>query len=193
MLLLSAPNAAVAPEIATAFDAENTERVRKLHNHACQVALWVSGALIIGLVLFGAWLVELWTRGAVHMQWDIFVVFLAILIVNGLWLASLMLVYATNRHTRVAVVYVAANLGALAGAYFLGRLFGLTGITISVLAAEVIMAIYVVRGCLVLLDEPLGGLDRPSSNHPSRSSDASCARSNRGVVRRTKAANLGVL
>ena len=155
MQLVSALNAAVAPEIAMAFGAENTERVRKLHNHACQVALWVSGALIIGLVLFGAWLVELWTGGAVHMQWDIFVVFLAILIVNGLWLASLMLVYTTNRHARVAVVYVVVNFAALAGAYVLGQMFGLTGVAISVLAAEVIMAIYVVRGCLALLDEPL--------------------------------------
>ena len=122
MQLLSAPNAAVAPEIGTAFGAENTERVRKLHNHACQVALWVSGALIIGLVLFG-----------------------------------------------------------------------LTGIAISVLAAEVIMAIYVVRGCLVLLDEPLARFGQTVVQPPPCSSDASCVRSNRGVVRRTKAANLGVL
>ncbi len=153
--LVSALNAAVAPEISAAFGADNTERMRKLHNHACQAALWVSGAFAIGLVLFGAWLVELWTGGAVHMRWDIFGLLLAVLVVNGLWLASLMLVYATNRHIRVAVVYVAVNLGALAGAYVLGQMFGLAGVAGSLLAAEVIMAVYVVRGCLALLDEPL--------------------------------------
>ena len=155
MQLVRALNAAAAPEIATAFGAGNTERVRKLHNHTCQLAVWVSATVAVALLLFGAWLVELWTGGAVHMRWDIFGLFLAVLVVNGLWLASLMLVYATNRHMRVAVVYVAVNLGALAGAYLLGRMFGLAGVAGSLLAAEVIMAVYVVRDCLALLDEPL--------------------------------------
>ena len=153
--LVGALNATVYPEISAAFGADNTERVRKLHNHACQAAAWVSATVAVALLLFGAWLVELWTAGAVHMQWDIFVLFVAILMVNGLWQASLMLVYATNRHMRFAAVYVAVNLGALVGAYVLGQMFGLTGVAASVLVAEVIMVVYVVRGCLALLDEPL--------------------------------------
>ena len=129
--LVGALNATVYPEISAAFGADNTERVRKLHNHACQAAAWVSATVAVALLLFGAWLVELWTAGAVHMQWDIFVLFVAILMVNGLWQASLMLVYATNRHMRFAAVYVAVNLGALVGAYVLGQLFGLTGVAAS--------------------------------------------------------------
>lgn len=153
--LVSALNATVAAEISVAFGASNTERVRKLHNHACQLAVWVSATVAVALVLFGSWLVELWTAGAVQMQWDIFLAFVAIMLVNGLWLASLMLVYTTNRHARVAVVYVVVNFAALAGAYVLGQMFGLTGVAASVLVAEVIVAVYVLRDCLTLLDEPL--------------------------------------
>ena len=145
----------VAPEISTAFGAGNSERVRKLHDHACQVALWVAAAVIFGLAVFGEWLLDIWTTGLIDLRWDIFALFLAILAVNALSLASLMLVYATNRHMRVAAVYVIVNAAALGAAYLLGQWVGLTGVAASILIAELIVVAYVITGSLRLLDETL--------------------------------------
>ena len=153
--LASVVNGIVAPEISAAFGAENTERVRKLHNHACQVAVWVSGAVAVGLVIFGEWLLRVWTGGAVAMRWDIFATFLTVLVATGLWQASFILVHATNRHMRVAVAYVTVSVISLAAAYLLGRMFGLTGVAASFFMAEAFMVGYVLHVCLAYLDEPL--------------------------------------
>ncbi len=153
--LASVVNSIVVPEISTAFGAENTERVRKLHNHACQVAVWILAAVVVGFVVFGEWLLRVWTGGAVAMQWGLFAVFLFVLMASGLWQASFMLVHATNRHMRVAVAYITVSVISLAAAYLLGRMFGLTGVAASVFMAEAFMVGYVLRVCLAHLDEPL--------------------------------------
>ena len=83
----------VAPEISIAYGAGNTARVRKLHDHACQVALWSAAAIAIGLLLFGKPILSLWTLDQVAMRWEIFVPLLAIMVINGVSMASMMLVY----------------------------------------------------------------------------------------------------
>ncbi len=143
----------VAPEISTAFGAGDTARVRKLHDHVCQAALWTAAGIAIGLLLFGKPLLRLWTLDAVALQWAVFVPLLAIMVINGVSLASMMLVYATNRHTRVAVVYVLVNAAVLGVAYMLGPWAGLTGIAGFLVVAETLLAGYVISQSLRLLDE----------------------------------------
>ena len=145
----------VAPEISTAFGADDTARVRALHDHVCQAALWTAAVVAIGLLLFGAPLLRLWTLDAVTLQWPVFAPLLAIMVINGVSLASMMLVYATNRHTRVAVVYVLVNGAVLGVAYMLGPWAGLTGIAVFLLIAESLLAAYVISTSLSLLGETL--------------------------------------
>ena len=143
----------VAPEISIAYGAGNTARVQKLHDHACQVALWSAAAIAIGLLLFGKPILSLWTLDQVAMRWEIFVPLLAIMVINGVSMASMMLVYATNRHIRVAVVFVAVNTTVLGVAYVLGPWAGLTGIAAFLLVAESLLAGYVISQSLRLLGE----------------------------------------
>ena len=143
----------VASEISSAFGANDTERVRKLHDHVCQLAFWTAAAIAIGLLLFGKPLLRIWTLDAVVLDWTVFVPLLAIMVVNGVSLASMMLVYSTNRHGRVAVVYVAVNALVLGVAYLLGPWAGLAGIAGFLLAAETLLAGYIIAQSLRLLDE----------------------------------------
>lgn len=151
--LVSALCVNVAPEISTAHGAGDTARVRKLHDHVCQAALWTAMATAIGLLLFGKPLLRLWTLDAVVLQWPVFAPLLAIMVVNGVSLASMMLVYATNRHMRVAVIYVAVNAAVLGVAYLLGPWAGLAGIAAFLLIAEILLAGFIISQSLRLLDE----------------------------------------
>lgn len=155
--LVGAVNRTVQAEISKAFGAENWGLLRMLHDHGCQAAFWLSGATALGFVVLGEWILRIWTDGAIEMQSELFYLLLAILVVNGLWHASLMLVYATNRHQRVAVVYIAVSLFAVAAAYVAAWQAGLIGVAAVLLAADTILAAYVFRVSLGLLDEsPMG-------------------------------------
>lgn len=143
----------VAPEISTAHGAGNRARVRKLHDHVCQAALWTATGIAIGLVLFGKPLLRLWTIDTVALQWSVFVPLLAIMVINGVSLASMMLVYATNRHTRVAMIYVLVNGAVLGVAYLLGPWAGIAGIAVFLLIAETLLAGFIISQSLRLLDE----------------------------------------
>ena len=151
--LVSALCLNVMPEISTAFGAGDTARVQKLHDRVCQLALWTAATIALGLLLFGAPLLRLWTLGAVTLQWPVFAPLLAAMVVNGVSLASMMLVYSTNRHGRTAVVYVLVNAAVLAAAYSLGPWAGLPGIAVFLLVAEILLAGYVISQSLRLLHE----------------------------------------
>ena len=116
--------------------------------------LAVTAAVIaVGLLLFGAPLLRLWTLDAVTLQWPVFAPLVAAMVVNGVSLASMMLVYSTNRHGRTAVVYVSVNAAVLGAAYILGPWVGLPGIAVCLLVAETVLAGYVISQSLALLDE----------------------------------------
>ena len=164
--LVGSVNRIVQAEIAIAFGAGDTDLLRKLHHYACQAALWLSIAVAIGLAVFGAWIVRVWTDGAIEMQHGLFYLLLAVVIVNGLWHASLMLVYATNRHQRAALVYVGASVIAVAGAYWGALYLGLMGVAGVLLAADVAIAAYVCRSSLSLLNESAGQFARTLATAP---------------------------
>ena len=81
--LVGSVNRIVLAEIANAFGAGDTNLLRKLHHHACQAALWLSIAVAVGLAVLGAWIVRVWTDGAIEMQHGLFYTLLAVLIVTG--------------------------------------------------------------------------------------------------------------
>ena len=151
--LVSALSVSAMAEISTAFGAGDTARVQKLHDRVCQLALWSAAVIAMGLLLLGAPLLRLWTLDAVTLQWPVFAPLLAAMVINGVSLASMMLVYSTNRHGRTAVVYVLVNAAVLGAAYILAPWAGLPGIAVCLLVAETVLAGYVISQSLALLDE----------------------------------------
>ncbi|MFQ6006143.1 MAG: lipopolysaccharide biosynthesis protein [Woeseia sp.] len=160
LALVRSVNVAIQAEIASAFGRDDADLLRKLHHRSCQAAFWLSGAVALGLALFGEWLLTIWTDGAVNMHPELFLLLLAVLVVNGLWLSSLMLVYATNRHQRVAVVYLTVNLMTVAAAYVLALQFGLVGVAAGLLVADAIMVVSVLPQSLGLLDDSVANFAR---------------------------------
>ena len=151
--LVRAVNAITMPEVSRAFGANDLPLLRKLHHRSCQVAIWGSVPVALGFVLFGDWLLQTWTNGAVPMRWSVFLLLIAVFVLNAPSLASLTLAYATNRHARLAVVYSTVNVLTLGLAYVCATRFGLVGIAFALIAAETVMAAYVLRTSLRLLDD----------------------------------------
>jgi len=157
---VNAIRAAVAAEVSTAFSAGNYALLRQLHDRSCQAALWVSAAVVVGLLVFGEKILFVWTHGSVGMDRLVFILLLSLVLPASLWLSSLNLAYATNRHERVGAAYVGISLVTVLGTYGVASRLHLPGIAGILLIGECFMVLYVVRTSLSLLNETPGDFAR---------------------------------
>ncbi len=159
-------NRLLEPEMASAYGGNHHDVFRRLFNHSCQVALWVSVASCIALVAAGERLLGIWTHGKVAMDWPLYTLLLLSAAANAVWYTALMAAYATNRHVRVALVYsVVYGGGAFGLAYILAKFSGLAGVGSALLLSEIAMAPYVLLKTFQLTGESwtswLGHVARP--------------------------------
>jgi O-antigen/teichoic acid export membrane protein len=149
-------NRLIEPEMASAYGGNRHDIFRRLFNQSCQVALWVSVALCIALVVAGERLLGIWTHDKVPMVWPLYTLLLLSAVANAIWNTALMAAYATNRYVRVALVYSAVYGGAAFGlAIVFSRILGLAGVGLALLLSEVSMAPYVLHKTFQLAGESL--------------------------------------
>jgi O-antigen/teichoic acid export membrane protein len=146
--LVSSVQSVVIPEIARAFAAGEAKLLRALHRQGCQVAFWLSLSMVAVLALFGGAVLHVWTSGKVGRSGLLLYLFLVATVVDSLWYTSLTVLYATNRHQRVAGYYMVASLLSLPLAYGLLEIWGLSGAAAALVAAEVFMVFPVLRQSL---------------------------------------------
>lgn len=158
--LVSAVNRTVQAEISAAYGKGDSNLQLRLHHLACQAALCATVATALVLAVFGSWILALWTDGAVGMDGTLFYLLLAVLIARGMWEASLMLTYATNRHQRIALAYVGVGIVVFPAAYLAINAVGLTGAGGVLLVGELAVAACVFRVSLGLLNEQPGDFAR---------------------------------
>jgi O-antigen/teichoic acid export membrane protein len=144
-------NQLVQPEMALAYGAKDDGLFSRLFTKSCQLAFW--GCILAALaVATGAhWLFPIWTKGKLFMHWPVFSMLLVGVVINSLWYTALMVLYATNRHTRVAVYYTSVyGAGAFVIGYLATKYSGLNGAALSLIVAESIMAVIVIRVALAM-------------------------------------------
>ena len=153
--LLSAYYSTVRPEIAMAYGKDDTALIRRLHDGACQVAIWLALCAAAGYALLGAWFLDLWTHGEVVLDPWLLAGLIAAMLFYAVWFASSMVFYGTNRHHGMSWALVIANAASVGVAYGLMLAVDLPGAGIAAAAAELVMLIYVLNRTLRILDEPL--------------------------------------
>lgn len=146
--LMASVFSVTTPEISRAFAEDNHELLRKIHRRGCQATVWLSVPLIVVLAVFGGPIMHVWTSGRVGSEGLLLYCFLAIAAVDSLWYTSLGMLFATNRHQRIALYYFIGSLVNLPVAYVLYPIWGVNGVALSVLILEVSMLVPVLRQAL---------------------------------------------
>jgi O-antigen/teichoic acid export membrane protein len=146
--LLSSVFAVITPEISRAYAANDHDFVHAIHRRGCQLAIWLALPPTVILGVFGGPILKLWTSGKVGPNGLMLYILLATVVIDALWTTSLGVLYATNRHQRVAAYYFVASLISLPVAYALIKLWRLDGAALSVLLLELFMLIPVLRQAL---------------------------------------------
>jgi O-antigen/teichoic acid export membrane protein len=149
--------AVISPELSMAFARGDLDRVRSIHRRGCQAAVWLAAPVLVVLGLFGDSVIRIWTSGAVDAQGPLLYLFLAVAALNSLWATSLAVMFARNRHQRLAVYYLLASAACLPIAYALLDLWGLDGAAVSLIALEVFMLFVTLRQTVPAAHDTLRG------------------------------------
>jgi O-antigen/teichoic acid export membrane protein len=161
-------NRLIEPELGLAFGAGDKELFSRLFLRGCQAALWLCLLVAVTLLLIGPWLWPIWTQGEVEMHWLLFLILLTAAVANSIWYTALMVPYATNRHGRIAVIYIAVyGAGALAAGYLGAVVAGLPGAAAGLLVAETVIAVYVLPVALRMAQQHWGSWFSTTMRPPS--------------------------
>jgi O-antigen/teichoic acid export membrane protein len=151
--LLSSINLAIWPELSRSIGGGDLGQARQIQRRSVQLALLVSGFAAIVLLLFGPTIIETWTRGMVDPPLDLLAVLVLVVVVNSFWFTLTTPLVATNRHSRMAVVYLVSTAVAVVLAVPLASRFGVVGAAGALLAIDVGMTFYVLPAALRLVQD----------------------------------------
>jgi O-antigen/teichoic acid export membrane protein len=149
--------AVMTPEISRAFGAGDAGLLRTIHRRGSQLTLWFALSLALGVGVLAGPILDLWTSGKVHVEGVVLYILLISAFIESLWSASLAILFATNRHLRVAIVYLIGSLLNLPVAYVLLELLGLEGGAVAVMLLGLFMLVPVLRQSLPAADDGLRG------------------------------------
>ena len=146
-------NRLVEPELAIAHGTNNRSLFQHLFSRSCQLTLWscLVACFLIGPSVY--WIFPVWTNWKVAIDWSTYLILLSGVIINSFWYTALMVPYAINLHSRIAVHYAIIYGVVAVGCGFLGaNLFGICGVAMGLLIVEAAMAITVIREALKVID-----------------------------------------
>jgi O-antigen/teichoic acid export membrane protein len=157
----------VWPELSIAFGAGNVDLVRRLHRRACQIALFLSLAVMVVVGAIGPQFLHHWTLGKVPADMKLIALLLLVVVLYSLWSTSAVLVSAINQHERLATVYTLATGVTVVVTYFAARAGGLYGAAASLMLAEVVMDVYVLPASLKISHDTWPGFLRAVVQWPA--------------------------
>lgn len=154
--LASAVGPMVGPEFALAFGAGDGALIRSLHTRVTQLGTWSAIGMVALLAVFGDWIVSAITRGHVSVQGPLLLLLLAGAVLEVVWRTSGAVLFATNRHQRVGVIFTVVSVATLGLAYVLVKGWGVDGAAVSVVLLSAIMLVVMVPIALAAAGISLG-------------------------------------
>jgi O-antigen/teichoic acid export membrane protein len=148
VLMINSLAGGIWPEFSSAFGAGNLSLARKLHRHAYQASLILAVCCAAFLWVFGPPFYHVWVRRSVALDLSCFHVLLLVTIANSLWFVSAIVQMSANRHSRLALVYLAAAAASCVLGYGLTERLGLVGSALALLLIEIAMCCFVLRTSL---------------------------------------------
>jgi O-antigen/teichoic acid export membrane protein len=116
----------LAPEVSLLYGAGEERAAIALTSRVLWkvVPITIAGAVI--LTPLGPTILRLWSRGKLSMDFPVYALLLSTAVASSLWQIKSVPLTATNRHSRLAIVYAVVSALAVLAAYLGSRHFGLT-------------------------------------------------------------------
>lgn len=152
-LTIGAVGSSSWPELSRSVGGGDLAEARAILRGATQLSMAIALSLVVLLATLGSAVIGWWTRGAVEAPRDVLLLLLLVVIANALWWVPASVLAATNRHHRMALMYLAATAVGLIAAMPLMAAFGLVGAAFSLLASDFVLIVGVLPIALRLVDD----------------------------------------
>jgi O-antigen/teichoic acid export membrane protein len=157
--ILSTVLQAVWPEFSIAYGKKDVQRMRELHRKAFAVA--TSGAIVLGLLLllFGEIIFIIWTQRKIEFDFSLMLAFLVVLIFRSIWSTSSVALMATNRHSRIGILYIILAALSITTAVASTQFYYSLVVTVyCLLIIEIGLSLYALRQGLKITQDSFTGL-----------------------------------
>ncbi len=157
--LLTTIQQAVWPEYTIAYAQGNIDRMRILHRKVFSLTTIAAIFISIFLMLFGKYIYNIWTQGDVQFDSALMFAFLLVLLMNNLWESSSVSLMATNKHTRIGIMYVVLAFVSLLLAMCLGYFLDtLPLMVLSLLLIHIPLSYYAIKQAINMTHDSIRGL-----------------------------------
>jgi len=143
------PNAiknATWPEFTIAFAKSNTLRMMNLYKKTIILSLLFVILAAIILLTFGDVIYQIWTKNAVEFNFLLMLTYMTSIFFNSVWETSGMALMATNRHTRLGILFVClSGLSFLLAISIAPHINSLIPIVFCILLTDMLLSMYTLR------------------------------------------------
>jgi O-antigen/teichoic acid export membrane protein len=137
--MLMTLSGALWPEISRGFGDENLALLRRIYNRGTMLSLVLCAAACVVVFVSAPWVLEFWTRSRIAIEPALLALFLAVAFANCSWQVAQVMLIATNRHERLATIYLFAAVLSVAAAIAMPASWGLYGILVAAGLFEIIL------------------------------------------------------
>ncbi|MBX2890020.1 MAG: hypothetical protein KF734_03770 [Saprospiraceae bacterium] len=147
-------NLSVFSEYALSLGKQDFDALRRLHARSVQAIVGLTLLSVLGLKIFGPFILDFWTKGRVTAEEPFFTLYLCHILVNSLWLGSWTLLLGCNRHQKITRYYLMTSLFVLVSAYLCVGSMGLSVLPIVLILSDAVFSLIVLRTSLGWLQQP---------------------------------------
>lgn len=148
----------VWPELSRLYGQGGAQAVRPLFLRSAWIGIWTSVVLSGALYVVSPQLLAWWTHGTIRFDVALMALMLVYAALAAMSKLPVVLLLATNRHSVLAAWVVLVSALSLALAAGLGGRWGVVGVAVAVLAAELVIAAIATRLALDLVRPRARGL-----------------------------------
>jgi O-antigen/teichoic acid export membrane protein len=141
------------PEFSYLFGSSDFVRAARLHRIGSLISASIAIVGFIVLSLVGTFFIQWWTKGAVHIQEHLLIIFLLVIPLTASYACSCAVLAACNKHEGLAISYLIGTVLSLISCYLLTLIFGIEGAALSLVVVNLVSVKYVFKQALLLTND----------------------------------------
>jgi O-antigen/teichoic acid export membrane protein len=141
-----------APEVSRSYGRQDWPTYVRLLKIMLASAFLAGMATLVGLTLFGPWIIHLWSLGKISVgHWPLFL-FAVSTALQGIYAVGGIVLVCSNMHHLYNYLYLAVTLVALALASFVLPIFGFNAVPATMVVQDIVLTILVFSLCKTKLN-----------------------------------------
>jgi len=129
------------PEVSRRFGMGDMKAVVSIYRYGTAASVAISVVSGIFMYLIGDVVVHVWTSGRIPYETNLFNLFLLMTALTSLWQMGMVVLAATNSHSRFSIVYLSISVATILAAFLGCEKLGMYAPVLALIGAEIALAL----------------------------------------------------